>query len=127
MVYTSLAALIAVFMTFSFSMRVGMMRHKHDIDAPTCTGNDEFERTFRGHLNQVEDMVLFLPVLFLSVSVIGDLYAGALGIIWCAGRLVYFLNYCKEASTRSKGLMFSFPVWIILAGASLWGVIRELI
>ena len=127
MVYTSLAALFAVFITFLFMGRVGKMRMVHDIKAPVCTGNDEFERAFRGHANQVEQMVMFLPSLFLAAHVLGDLYTGALGMIWCVGRAMYFYAYCGEASNRSTGFMISFLAFAVLFVAALWGVIAQLI
>jgi len=127
MVYTSLAALMAVFLTLLFMGRVGKMRGKHDIKAPACSGHEEFDRAFRAHTNHVEQMVMFLPSLFLGVAVLGDIYAGALGMVWCAGRAMYFYAYCGEASKRSTGMMVSFMAFIVLFGAAVWGVISQLI
>ena len=75
MKYTALVTIISLVVTLVFGARVGMMRARFNIEAPSLTGSSEFERAFRIHMNTVEQLVLFIPVLWLSTSVLGDLLA----------------------------------------------------
>ena len=72
MPFTALVTVAAVVLTFVLSLRVGAMRQKHGVKAPATTGHPEFERANRVHQNTVEQLVLFLPLLWLALYVLGD-------------------------------------------------------
>ena len=50
-----------------FGIRVGQMRAKHGVKAPEMTGDPEFMRMFRIHQNTMEQLVVFIPALGLSI------------------------------------------------------------
>ncbi|HEY5622886.1 MAG TPA: MAPEG family protein [Gammaproteobacteria bacterium] len=126
MKYTALVTILAVAVTFYFSARVGIGRAKLGIDAPAMTGNPTFDRTFRVHANTVEQIVLFLPVLWLSTAVVGDVWAAAIGVLWVIGRLIYARGYVAEADKRGPGMLVTLASTAVLSLVSIWGIIQAL-
>ena len=61
----AVVTVLAVFQAFSFAYLVGKQRVKHGVKAAAITGEAEFERAFRIHQNTVEQMVIFLPALWV--------------------------------------------------------------
>ena len=49
-------------------VRVGRMRGK--VLAPATSGDPEFEKAFRIHYNTIEQLIMFLPMLWLSEKVL---------------------------------------------------------
>lgn len=125
MITTPLTALItvaALIYTVILSMRVGTLRGKKGIDAPAVTGDPLFERAFRVHANTVEQLVLFIPVLWLSVAVIGDMWTALIGLVWIVGRVLYATSYMKDPAKRGPGMMITFAATVILMLVTLYGV-----
>ena len=110
MKYTALITIAALTLTFVFSGRAGAMRGKHGVNAPAMTGHAEFDTAFRIHMNTVEQLVLFIPVLWLATSVVGD--------IWAAG-------YAKAPEKRGQGMIITILSTAVLTMLSLWGVVQE--
>jgi len=121
---TALVTLLAILLTFYMSIRVGGMRPKKNIDAPATTGDVEFERAFRIHYNTIEQLVLFLPVLWLGVHVIGDLYAAIAGSVWLIGRVLYSNAYMADPKGRGTGMILTLLPTTVLLVASLWGIVK---
>ena len=120
MEFTPLVTLLAVFLTLFLSMKVGGMRR--DVPAPAITGNEAFERANRVHLNTVEQLVLFLPSLWLALPALGDHYAAGLGGVWLVGRILYARAYTKDPKTRGQGMMLTVLATLALWIAALAGV-----
>ncbi len=125
MVFATMATLLAVFYTFFLSMKVGKMRDTHNVQSPAITGNIEFERAFRAHQNTIEQLVIFLPCLWLGAAFIGDLLAGALGLVWVGGRLVY-VNAYEAGESRFLGMLTTILPTMGLFLAALFGVVQRL-
>ena len=101
--------LLAVFVTFVLGGRVGYMRGRHKIEAPATVGHPQFERAFRTHVNTVENLILFLPLLWIA----SIFYAGTLpfwfGIAWVVSRLIYAWGYAQEnTQLRGPGMGIGF-------------------
>ncbi len=120
MEFTPLVTLLAVFLTLFLSMKVGGLRK--DVPAPAVTGSEAFERANRVHLNTVEQLVLFLPSLWLALPALGDQYAAGLGGVWLVGRILYARAYTKDPKTRGQGMMLTFLSTLALWIAALAGV-----
>jgi uncharacterized membrane protein YecN with MAPEG domain len=107
--FTSVVTVIALLVFFWTGWRVGAMRGKHEIKAPATTGHPEFERAFRVQMNTLEQIVLFLPLLWLANAYFQmmPLLVGALGLIWIVGRIVYAQAYMADPSSRSMGFIIS--------------------
>ncbi len=125
MVYVTLATLLAVFYTFFLSMKVGKMRDTHNVQSPAITGNIDFERVFRAHQNTIEQLVIFLPCLWLGAAFIGDLLAGTLGLVWVGGRLL-FVNAYEAGESRFLGMWMTMLPTTGLFLAALFGAALRL-
>lgn len=127
--FTMLGTLGAVLLTLLFTARAGMMRGKTGVKAPAMSGSDEFDRANRVHLNTVEQMVLFLPVLWIFATQAGnhgDLLAGIASLIWLAGRVLYSQGYMADPGKRELGFMIGGVVVLLMFLTSttliLWGL-----
>jgi glutathione S-transferase len=94
--------LLAVFVTFVLGGRVGYLRGRLTIDAPATTGHPQFERAFRTHVNTAENLVLFLPLLWLATIFYGGIIPFLLGIAWVLGRIAYAWGYSQD-NTQMRG------------------------
>ena len=117
--YVPFVTVLSLLCFFWMTLNVGRARGKHGIKAPAITGHADFERVFRVHQNTVEQMVLFLPALWIFGAHISDLWAGVLGAVWIVGRIVYALGYYKAADARSHGFLISIGATGILVLGSL--------
>lgn len=127
MKFTALVTIMAILFTFMSSLKVGTMRPRKNIKAPATTGDDEFERAFRVHYNTIEQLVIFLPALWLAVLVLGDMWAAAVGVFWVIGRVMYANAYMADPAKRTSGFTITFLSTTVLTGAALWGVIKAFI
>ena len=101
---TALVTCLAVLMYFLFSFQVGKARRTYGVKAPAISGNPDFERVSRVHMNTLEWMPIFLPALWLFAIYISDAIAAALGVIWIVGRVLYMTGYARAANNRGPGL-----------------------
>jgi glutathione S-transferase len=127
MKYTALVTIISLVVTLVFGARVGMMRARFNIEAPSLTGSSEFERAFRIHMNTVEQLVLFIPVLWLSTSVLGDLLAAGIGSVWVVGRVIYADAYLRNPASRRPGMIITLMSTGLLMLATLWGIFSDVL
>jgi glutathione S-transferase len=123
MKFTALVTLAALALTFVFSGKVGSMRRRYGIDAPATTGNVEFEKANRIHYNTIEQLVLFVPLLWLGSNVIGDLPAAGIGVVWLVGRLIYAWGYQQSGDKRGPGMIITMLASFVLFLSVAWGVI----
>lgn len=123
MKFTALITIVALVFTFVLSGRVGGLRIKTGVAAPAITGHPEFERAFRVHYNTIEQLVLFLPLLWLSTQVVGDVWAAAIGLVWIIGRVLYANTYMKDPDKRGPGMIMTVLATGVLSLVCLWGVV----
>ena len=125
---TALVTCLAVLMYFLFSFQVGKARRTYGVKAPAISGNPDFERVFRVHMNTLEWMPIFLPALWLFAIYISDAIGAALGVIWIIGRVLYMTGYAKAANKRGPGFAIqggaAFILWLGATGAILWRLIH---
>lgn len=125
--FTSFMTLVALGQFFWFSLMVGRARSQHNVPAPATYGNPEFERVFRVQQNTMEQLVLFLPSLWLFGVLVNDLAAGILAIIWVLGREFYGMNYIKNPDSRGRGFIISIGSTAVLFFGALVSVVMEII
>jgi glutathione S-transferase len=124
----ALATIIAVVVYFAQSIFVMQSRIKHDILAPKTSGNDEFDRTWRVHYNTLEQMPIFLPLLWLFSLIISPLWGFILGVIWSIGRIGFMYGYYKSAKARGNIVSyFSSVAILIFFLGSLYGIFTGLL
>ena len=68
MEYTAIVTVLILLQLFWFAFLVGRQRAKHGIKAPATVGHPEFERAFRAHQNTVEQLVIFLPGMWVYAA-----------------------------------------------------------
>jgi glutathione S-transferase len=127
MPYVDIVTVLAVLQFIMFGFQVGRARGKYGVKAPATTGNEIFERVFRIQQNTLEQLVGFLPGIYLFSRYFSPLWAAALGVIYLVGRQVYAASYVKDPSKRSLGYGLSFlPVAVLLIGG-LTGAVWHLV
>ena len=125
---TALVTCLAVLMYFLFSFQVGKARRTYGVKAPAISGNPDFKRVSRVHMNTLEWMPIFLPALWLFAIYISDAIAAALGVIWIVGRVLYMTGYARAANKRGPGFAIqrgaAIILWLGATGAILWRLIH---
>ena len=127
MPFTALVTVAALVLTFVLSIQVGNMRRKHGVKAPASSGHPEFEAANRIHQNTIEQLVLFLPVLWLALYVLGDAITGLIGAVWIVGRIVYANAYARDPASRGPGMGITMLPTVVLLLAALWGILQGFI
>lgn len=125
--YTALVTILAIIITLFFMFRTGLNRGKLKVNAPKMSGDETWERICRVHSNTVEQMVIFLPALWLAAFYSSDEWAAGLGAIWLVGRLVYSHQYLKLPKSRGSGVMMTVLPTAVLAGIALFHIIRGML
>jgi len=94
----AIITVVALLEYMVFSFQVGAARGKYDVPAPATTGNEIFERLNRVQQNTLEQLIVFLPTLWifaLHTSVTG---AAILGTLFIIGRAIYAITYVADFS-----------------------------
>jgi glutathione S-transferase len=125
MAYVDIVTALAVLQFLWLAIRVGGAREKYGVKAPAVTGNDVFERHFRVQQNTLEQLIMFLPGLYLFSRYFNPLYAAGLGVLYLIGRTLYALSYVKNPGSRSAGFLTGFlPTVVLMAGGLIGAVMR---
>jgi len=124
---TSLVTCLALLVYVWNFTAVGQARKKHNIMAPAVTGDPDFERVYRVQLNMVEQLILFLPALWIFSSTVSPFWGAVIGAVWVAGRVLYSLSYYSAADKRGPGFMISIVAAGILLIGGLIGTLRFLV
>ena len=124
---TTLAILVAVIVFFSLSLVVGQARAKYGVPAPATSGHPDFDRRNRVQMNTLEQLVMFLPAIFLAAPVLGDAVAAGIGLLWSIGRIVYARAYYVDAAKRGPGFGITVLATLVLVVAAGYGAIMTLV
>ena len=127
MAWVQLVALLALLECIFFAYAVGKARETYQLKAPATTGNEMFERYFRVQQNTIEQLVLFLPSLFIAAAYWPAQWVAALGAVYLVGRLIYFRAYVTDPRSRSFGFLLSSAPVIVFIVAGVIGVVRVLL
>ena len=107
-------------------LNTGRARFKYDVPAPKVTGNDDFERIFRVQQNTLEQIVLFVPSLWLFSLFVSPVWGAGLAGIWLVGRSFYAWSYYQAAEKRGPGFGISFLATAVLLLGSIIGVVLRI-
>ena len=123
---TAIVTVIALLVFFWTGFRVGGARGKYDIKAPATSGHPEFDKAYRVQMNTLEQIVIFLPLLWLSNAYFQmyPLLTGALGLVWIVGRIIYALAYQADPSKRSLGFSISILATLGLLITTVIGIVQ---
>src|SRR5258708_2733103 len=124
--YTTIVTLLAVAFYFFLATRVAAAHGKFGIQLPATTGNPDFERIFRAHINTLEWMPTFLVPLWLCAIYLSDVTAAALGLVWIVGRAIYSAGYSQAVEKRLPGFFIQALACLLLFIGAAAGVVMHL-
>ncbi len=92
----ALVTVIALLEYFFFAFSAAGARQAAGIEPPIMTGDVNFERHVRVHANTLEQLVLFLPGIWLFGYYVDALTAAALGLVFVGARFWYRTAYVAD-------------------------------
>ena len=123
MEYATLIVLLALLQYVFFTVRVGASREKLHIDAPSCKGDETWERMFRVQQNTMEQLVVMIPASFAFAYYVNAQWVLLPGAIFIVGRFLYSAEYVKNPKTRAPGMILTLLANVILVLGSLGAVL----
>lgn len=108
-------------------IRVGAARGKYEITAPATTGHEIFERHYRVQHNTLEQLVIFLPALWLFGTYVSGGIGALIGVLFLIGRAMYAFAYVEDPSKRSTGFMLTFVPSLVLLLGGLGGAVMSML
>jgi glutathione S-transferase len=120
---TATVTLLAVLILLAFAIRVARTRRKVNLP-PAMMGAPELERALRIHGNTVEQIVIFLPALWLSSLYFQGWAPPAIGLVWCLGRIIYAVGYSKDPRARFPGFFLTIFPSLILIVLAIIGIVQ---
>lgn len=121
--FIHIIAILALIQYLFFGILVGRARAKYGINAPAVSGNEHFERAFRIHANTLEQLVVFLPALFIAAHYWQPTVIALIGVVYLIGRFLYWRAYTADPQTRAVGFLLTVLPTFILILAGLAGAV----
>ena len=109
-----------------FAILVARARVRCNVPAPATTGHPVFERYFRVQQNTLEQLIVFVPSMWIFGLYVSPLWAAGLGLLFVIGRVMYLTGYVADPKKRGAGFGLSFLPTVILALGGLAGAILSL-
>ena len=123
MKFVHLVAMLAIAQYIFFAIQVGRARGKYGVKAPATSGHEMFDRAYRVQSNTLEQLVCFLPALFVAAVYWSPLLIAAIGVVFLVGRTLYWLSYVKDPGSRGTGFMVTFASTVVLMLAAVAGAL----
>lgn len=118
-----IVAVLAVMQFILFGVLVGKAREQHGVKAPAVSGNEEFERVYRVQMNTLEQLVCFLPALFMAANYWSPAVVALIGCVYLIGRFIYSNAYVADPGKRGLGFVLTILPTVILLVSALVGAI----
>ena len=112
--YIALVCVLALVEYFVFGFLVGRARVRTGIAAPAISGDPIFERYMRVHQNTLEQLIVFLPAIYIFGRFVHAPVGALLGVVFIIGRFLYFRGYIADPEKRSRGALVTGLVQVIL-------------
>ena len=120
--YPSLVTALTLIVYQVLTVNVGRARAKYKIMPPAMSGDENFERVVRVQQNTLEQLVFFLPALWLFSFYVNPLWGAGLGSVWLVGRIIFAWGYYQAAEKRVAGFAISTLSGIGLVLGALVGI-----
>lgn len=127
MAYIHLVIVAAFIQFIVYGMRVSALRSKHGVKAPMQTGHPEFERMNRVHLNTLEQLVVWTPLMMLAGQYRDPRQVALIGLLFLVGREVYRVRYLADPRSRTLGFAIGGASTALLLVIVIWGALRSLL
>jgi glutathione S-transferase len=122
----SIVTLLALLEYVAIFLLVGRARAKYGIKAPATSGHEIFDRYFRVQQNTLEQLVIFLPALWIFGWSLSYGVAALLGLVFIAGRALYLRGYVAAPEQRALGFGISALANLALVVGGLVGAALRL-
>jgi glutathione S-transferase len=123
----AIVTLLALLEYSILGVMVGRARQTYGVEAPATSGNPDFERYFRVHVNTLESLIVFIPAVWIFSLSVNYHLGVALGLMFVIARIIYAAGYLSAASKRATGAIVTAAINGILVLVSLiWIVIKAL-
>ena len=123
----AIITVLILIQTLFFGFEVGKARGKYKIKAPAVSGDEMFDRHYRIHQNTIEQIIIFIPSLWLFGYFVHMNIGAGLGLLFLIGRLIFRSAYLKDPASREIGFIMGFlPIAICLL-ATLFFVTKGMI
>jgi glutathione S-transferase len=123
MPYVAIVTVLALLQYQWLGFSVGRARAKYNVPVPASSGHDMFDRHYRVHMNTLEQLVVFLPAMWLFAHTVNPVWAAGLGAFFVIGRFVYASAYVRDPKSRSLGFaLTALPSLVMLVGALVWAM-----
>ncbi len=123
----AIVTLLAILEYMFFTIRTGFTRQKYGVEAPATSGHPEWERYFRVQQNTLEQLLVFLPALWIFSIFLSPAVAAGIGCLFLVGRPLYYLGYVKDPARRTAGFLLGFLANAVLLVGALYGAVRSLL
>tara|TARA_B100001559_G_scaffold160287_1_gene134500 strand:+ start:1514 stop:1897 length:384 start_codon:yes stop_codon:yes gene_type:complete len=111
----AIITVLILIQTLFFGFEVGKARGKYKIKAPAVSGDEMFDRHYRIHQNTIEQIVIFIPSLWLFGYFVHMNIGAVLGLLFLIGRFIFRSAYLKDPASREIGFILGFlPIAICL-------------
>lgn len=118
----AIVTILALLEYMYIALLVGRARGTYKVPAPATTGDPIFERHFRVQQNTLEQLVIFIPALWICGSHAPWL-AALVGVAFIVGRFLYLQGYVRDPAQRGIGFGVSFLANVTLVVGALIGTI----
>lgn len=123
MPYVAIVTVIALLEFLWFGLLVAQARTRYGVAAPATTGNETFERYYRVQMNTLEQLVLFLPSLWIFSHYVSPVWGTPLGVVFIVGRAIYAVSYIRDPKSRALGFtLTALPTLALMIGILVWAV-----
>ena len=124
---TAIITLIALLEYSVFAFRVGAGRAEHDVEVPLTTGAEAWMRAHRVHQNTLEQLIVFLPALWLFSHFWGAPIGAGIGAIFLIARPLYAAAYVKNPPSRTPFFVAGYLATMALVLGALAGAVMNLL